>query len=202
MDNRHIAAMLFNIATVLDMAQDNIYRVRAYHRAARRILALPEEAAAIVARGDELPLPGVGARIRRKLAELIASDRLAFYDELLEDQIPDGVRALMALDGVGPKTAYRLHDELGLSGPRDVLSAAERGKISALFGFGALREARLAEAARAVTLLHMAPAAGDRLEASGPRGTTGDGRDALAPRGTTGGWQEVGAASGDSARVA
>src|SRR5579885_2518704 len=40
MTNRHIAATLFNIATILDLAQDNIYRVRAYRYAARRILAL------------------------------------------------------------------------------------------------------------------------------------------------------------------
>lgn len=150
MDNRHIAAVLFNIATVLDMAQDNIYRVRAYRRAARRILTLPEEAAAIAARGEELPLPGVGTRIRRKLAELILSNRLNFYDELLEEHLPDAVRALMSLDGVGPITAQRLHDELGLADPRDVVDAAERGKIRTLYGFGPRSEARLAGAARDV----------------------------------------------------
>ncbi|MDB5058651.1 MAG: hypothetical protein JWO59_2123, partial [Chloroflexi bacterium] len=82
--NRRIANMLFNIATILDIAQDNIYRVRAYRYAARRILALREDAAVIVARGEELQLPGVGKRIRNKLAEFISSGRLAFYDDLLE----------------------------------------------------------------------------------------------------------------------
>src|SRR5690349_593834 len=100
MNNRQIAGILFNIATILDMAQDNIYRVRAYRRAARRILALREPAEAIVARGEQLPLPGVGERIRRKLAELIASGGLAFYDELLEDQ-PEHLRSLLRIDGIG-----------------------------------------------------------------------------------------------------
>ena len=149
MTNRQIAEVLFNIATLLDMAQDNLYRVRAYHRAARRIVALPEEAAAIVARGEELPLPGVGKRIRRKLAEMLASNRLSFYDELLDD-LPAAMQALMALDGVGPKTAQRLIEELDFSGARDVLRAAEGGKIRALYGFGARREANLASAARAL----------------------------------------------------
>src|SRR5579871_3613271 len=138
-----MAEMLFNIATVLDMAQDNIYRVRAYRRAARRLLVLGEEAAAIAARGEELPLPGVGARIRRKLAELINTDRLTFYEELLAD-LPPYVGALMQLERVGPKTAQRLHDELGLCTPQDVIAAAERGKIKALYGFGERREERLA----------------------------------------------------------
>jgi DNA polymerase/3'-5' exonuclease PolX len=147
MTNRHIAALLFNIATLLDMAQDNVYRVRAYRRAARRILALPEEATAIVARGEELPLPGVGERLRCKLAELIATGSLNFYDELLED-LPLPVRALMALDGIGPKLAQRLHAELGLSTAQDLLAAAERGKIRTLYGFGVRRELNLARAAR------------------------------------------------------
>lgn len=147
MTNRRIAEILFNIATLLDMSQDNLYRVRAYRRAARRMLALPEEASAIVARGEDLPLPGVGARIRRKLAELIATDTLTFYQELLED-LPLPLRSLMALEGVGPKTAQRLHAELGLASCHDVVRAAAAGRIRTLYGFGARREALLAQAAR------------------------------------------------------
>lgn len=148
MTNRDIAAVLFNIATMLDMAQDNIYRIRAYRRAARRMLVLPEDATAILARGEELPLPGVGQRIRRKLGELILSGSLRFYDELLDDQ-PEHMRALMALDGVGPRTAQRLHDELGITTPAEVVGAAESARIRTLFGFGARRETLLAGAARA-----------------------------------------------------
>ena len=150
MTNHQIAAILFNIATLLDTAQDNVYRVRAYRRAARRILALPEEATAIVARGEELPLPGVGERLRRKLAELISTGTLNFYDELLED-LPLPVRTLMALDGIGPKIAQRLHGELGISTAQDLVAAAERGKIRELYGFGARSEVKLARAARSAT---------------------------------------------------
>jgi len=149
MTNREMAMMLFNIATLLDMAQDNVYRVRAYRRAARRLLSLREEAAAIVARGEALPLPGVGARIRRKLAALLDAGAMTFYDELVEDA-PPAVRALMAVEGVGPKTALRLSDGLGVATPRELLAAAESGKIRALYGFGPHREALLAEAARAL----------------------------------------------------
>jgi DNA polymerase/3'-5' exonuclease PolX len=146
--NRRIAGMLFNIATILDSAQDNIYRVRAYQRAARRILTLHEDAEAIVARGEELPLPGVGTRIRKKLAEVIGSGRLAFYEDLLEDQ-PDHIRALMAVDGIGPKTAERLHAGLGVRTVDELIDAAERKQVQRLFGFGEVREAGLAQAARA-----------------------------------------------------
>jgi DNA polymerase/3'-5' exonuclease PolX len=147
--NRCIANVLFNIATILDDAQDNIYRVRAYRRAARRVLALREDAAVTMARGEELPLPGVGKRIRKKLAELIGTGRLAFYDDLLADQ-PSHIRALMAVDGIGPKIAMRLYDGLGVQTVEDLIAAAERRQVQMLFGFGAVREASLAQSARAI----------------------------------------------------
>ncbi|MGH2411612.1 MAG: helix-hairpin-helix domain-containing protein [Chloroflexota bacterium] len=147
--NRRIANILFNIATILDLAEDNIYRVRAYRHAARRILALREDAAAILARGEELPLEGVGKRVRVKLAELITSGRLAFYEDLLEDQ-PEHIRALMAVEGIGPKTAQRLYAGLGVRTVGDLIAAAERQQVQTLFGFGKVREASLAQAARTV----------------------------------------------------
>ena len=155
--NRRIANILFNIATILDLAEDNIYRVRAYRRAARRVLALREDAALILARGEELPLAGVGKRVRVKLAELITSGRLAFYEELLEDQ-PPHIRALMAVEGIGPKTAQRLHAGLGVRTVGELIVAAERQQVQTLFGFSAVREANLARAARAVAgrLAHVA----------------------------------------------
>src|SRR6185312_14903879 len=147
--NRRIANILFNIATILDLAQDNIYRVRAYHRAARRILALREDAAAIMARGEELYLPGVGKLIRQKLTELITTGRLSFYEDLLEDQ-PAHIRALMAVDGIGPKTAHRLYVGLGVQSVDDLIAATEGNQLQMLFGFGEVREANLAREARSL----------------------------------------------------
>ncbi len=79
---------------------------------------------------------------------MIDAGAMAFYDELLEDQSAP-VRALMALDGIGPKTALRLTMELGVTTPEELVAAAESGKIHDLYGFGARREALLAAAARA-----------------------------------------------------
>jgi DNA polymerase (family 10) len=154
--NRQIAAMLFNIATLLDMAHDNRYRIRAYRRAARRVLALREPATDIVARGEALPLPGVGERLRRKLAELIATGALTFYEELLADQ-PAHLQALLRVEGLGPKLADRLHRDLGISSAGDVVAAARDGQIRTVYGFGERREAALAEAAAVANgLTHVA----------------------------------------------
>jgi DNA polymerase (family 10) len=150
--NKDAADVLFNVATILEMAEDNPYRIRVYRRAARLLLGRRDGAAVPLSEGKagmELELPGLGLRLRRKLGELLSTGRMRFYVELCAD-LPDDVATLMALPTIGPKTAMRLHEELGLSTPADVLAAADAGKIRALYGFGERRERQLRDAATAV----------------------------------------------------
>src|SRR2546428_6092349 len=60
--NRQIAEVLSGIASVLEIQNSNPYRIQAYRNAARGILDLHESAAAILARGESLPVPGLGTR--------------------------------------------------------------------------------------------------------------------------------------------
>jgi DNA polymerase (family 10) len=150
--NREAATLLFNVATILELAEDNPYRIRAYRRAARMLLTQPLDARAPLVdgkTGPELDLPGLGERLRRKLGELLTTGRMRFYVELCAD-LPDEIAGLMAIPEVGPKTARRLHEELGLSTPREVAEAAAAGRIRTLYGFGERRERQLAEGARRV----------------------------------------------------
>ena len=50
MTNREIAAVLFNISTILTTQIGNPYRIRAYRRAARNLLRMREQIAQRVAR--------------------------------------------------------------------------------------------------------------------------------------------------------
>ncbi|CAA9555324.1 MAG: conserved hypothetical protein [uncultured Thermomicrobiales bacterium] len=144
--NRDAADLLFNVATILELAEDNPYRVRAYRRAARLLLRSREDARIKLTDGKELDLPGLGPRLRRKLGELISTGRMGFYVELCADLPPDIAR-LMLIPHVGPKTALRLHEELGLVDAAGVYAAAQAGKIRALYGFGEKRERQLLDGA-------------------------------------------------------
>lgn len=147
--NRDAANVLFNVATILELAEDNPYRVRAYRRAARLLLRNREDVRLRLTQDKELDLPGLGPRLRKKLGELFSTGHLRFYVELCAD-LPQDVKNLMEIPGVGPKTAYRLHEELGLSSARDVYLAAQQGKIRQLYGFGPKRERQLLEGAARV----------------------------------------------------
>lgn len=147
--NTDAAKLLFNVATILELAEDNPYRIRAYRRAARLLLSRPAgEPVKLVdgRKGRELDLPGLGERLRRKLGELLSTGRMTFYVELCAE-LPDAIASLMQIPQIGPKTARRLHEELGLSDARDVAEAAKAGRIRTLYGFGVRRERQLLEGA-------------------------------------------------------
>ncbi len=147
--NHRAAEILFNVATMLELAEDNPYRIRAYRQAARNLLRTRQDILSMLTDEQELALPGIGVRLRRKLGELVATGRMGFYVELCGD-LPPAVEALMTIPGVGPKTAHRLSSELDLSTPTDVVAAAEAGRIRTLPGFGAQSEANLRAAAGAL----------------------------------------------------
>ncbi len=148
--NHKIAEVLFNIATLLEMQEANSYRIAAYRRAARGLLALEEPAAHMIARGEPLNIPGVGERLRRKITELIVSGRMTFYDDLCEASLPEDVRDLMRVAHVGPRTALRLSGQFGIHSVAQLYDAATNHRLRNAFGFGPRSEERLAEGALAL----------------------------------------------------
>src|SRR5919205_3855182 len=112
------------------------------------MLALPVEADRFTNADGELQLPWLGPRLRRKLGELVTRGRMQFHDDLLAE-LPRPLRELLAVPGVGPKTAQRLIDELGIRSVRGLARAARQGRLQKLRGFGPARERRLGLAAEA-----------------------------------------------------
>jgi DNA polymerase/3'-5' exonuclease PolX len=148
--NRQIAEVLAGIADVLEAQNGNPYRIQAYRNAARGILDLQEAAADILARGEALSVPGLGERLRKRIAELIQTGTITFHNGFAPQTLPAGVRALMAIEHIGPYTAIRLYEELGIDSPEKLWWAAQQQHIRRLSGFGPRSEARLKEAVRLI----------------------------------------------------
>lgn len=144
--NRQVAEVLSNIAEILEIQNGNLYRIQAYRNAARGILALEEPASAILARGESLPVAGLGQRLHRRIAELVETGTMTFYSDLCLQSLPRGVRALLAVHYVGINTAVRLYQELDIDTPEKLWNAARQQRIRKLYGFGPRSEARLQEA--------------------------------------------------------
>jgi DNA polymerase (family 10) len=141
--NRQIAEALSSIAALLESQNANPYRVQAYRNAARGILELHEPASEIIRRGEMLPVPGLGRRLQFRVAEFVHTGTMTFYNDLFMQSLPPAVRRLMAIEHVGPRTAIRLYEELGIQTPDQLWWAAHQKRIRTLHGFGARSEARL-----------------------------------------------------------
>src|SRR6266702_3090857 len=94
--NRQIAQVLSSIASLLEFQNANPYRIQAYRNAARGVLDLQEPAAAIIGRGERLPVDGLGRRLQMRIAELVQTGTMTFYNDLCMQSLPAGARALMA----------------------------------------------------------------------------------------------------------
>lgn len=144
--NRQIAEVLSNIADLLAFQNGNPYRIQAYRNAARGILDLPEPAADILARGEELPVSGLGERLRARIAELVEIGIMTIQNGICMQTLPPGVRSLMTVEHIGPYMAIRLYEELGIDTLEKLWWAAQQQRIRHLPGFGARSEARIKEA--------------------------------------------------------
>ena len=145
--NRQIAEALSSIAELLEYQNANPYRIQGYRNAARGILELHEPAAEIIRRGEILPVPGLGRRLQFRIVELIHTGTMTFYNDLFIQSLPPAVRRLMAVEHVGPRSAIRLYEELGITTPEQLWWAAHQQRIRKLRGFGVRSEARLKTAA-------------------------------------------------------
>jgi DNA polymerase (family 10) len=164
--NREIADVFTTIADTMEVLGEDVFRTRAYRRASEAIADLPVPLATLRAQGELIAVPGIGKAIADKIAELLDTGQLAFY-ERLRAKVPAGVLELLRVPNVGPRTAGRLYTELGITSIAGLKAAAEGGKLNGVKGFGPktvatlLRDIAAAETRDQRTLLFEALRAAD-----------------------------------------
>lgn len=134
--NHDIAEVFSTIADLMEILDEDRFRVQAYRRAGDAIRDLPAPLATYRTRGELEQIPGVGKAIAEKIGELLDTGELQYYLRL-QEKVPPGVRELLRVPGVGPRTAGRLYRELGITSLAELQAAAEGGRLATLKGFGA-----------------------------------------------------------------
>lgn len=136
MKNAAIAKVFRDIADLLELRGEDAFKVRAYQKAVRAIEHFPKEMQAMVEEGEDLrEIPGVGQAIAKKARELVTTGRLNYYEDL-KSQFPEGITSLLAIPGIGPKTASRLCSELGIASVDALERATVDGRIAGMFRLG------------------------------------------------------------------
>jgi len=145
-DNARIAAVFEEIADLLEVQDENPFRIRAYRNAARMVGQQGPEFAARAARGEPLAkMFGIGADLDAKIHEIARTGSCALLREL-RDAVPRGTSSLLHIPGLGPKKVHLLGEQLGVHSPTDLVAALKSGRLRELRGFGPKTEERLREA--------------------------------------------------------
>ena len=142
MNNREVAQTFADIADMLAIRGDNIHRVLAYRRAAEAIQNLGQDVNQVYAAGKLTDIPGIGQRLADKIAEMLATGRLSFYDQLAQE-VPPSLIDLLRVEGIGPKRAWQLYETLGVTNLAALKAAAQAGKLRELPKMGAKSEAKI-----------------------------------------------------------
>ena len=137
MENLDIARVLGEVADLLEIQGANPFRIRAYRGAVRTVEGLTRPLSQMVEEGEDLTeLQGVGKQVDAHIRELLQTGELTVLDEITET-VPRSLVELTRLDGVGPKKAKKLWEELGVESVAMLESEIEKGTVQELAGFGA-----------------------------------------------------------------
>jgi DNA polymerase (family 10) len=144
LDNLAIARVLAEIADLLEIKGENPFKIRAYRNAAESITHAPAPVGGM-ADADMRALPGIGKDLAAKIRELLNTGSIEYHQDLLQE-FPPSILDMLHLQGVGPKTVAVLYRELGIRTLDDLQQAAREGRLRALKGMGAKKEAQILKA--------------------------------------------------------
>jgi DNA polymerase (family 10) len=141
MKNQLVATILNQVADLMEIDEVD-FRTKAYRRAAHTVYNLSEDIEDIKNAGKLQELPGVGAKIAGKIDEIVETGSLE-YLENLKKKFPVDYDALMAVEGLGPRSIKQLYRELGIKNLDDLEKNAKRHRIRRLKGMGDITEKKI-----------------------------------------------------------
>jgi len=131
MQNQDIANIFHEIADILEMLEENSFRIRSYRNAAQVLGNLPRDISEIDKEGKLKEIPGIGSSIAEKIDEVLKTGTCKFHQELLKS-IPHGLLDIMKIPGMGPKSAVLVYKELKVDSVEKLRKAAKAGKLASL----------------------------------------------------------------------
>ncbi len=144
MINPLIVEIFDDIALLLELQDDNPFRIRAYRRASLNVQALSEDLTQIAERGELQSIPGIGVDLANKIKEYIATGKVKFYEELRK-KTPAFLLEMLDIPGVGPKTAKAIFEKLKPKNLKELEAMGRAGKIRKLPGMKEKTEQNILE---------------------------------------------------------
>jgi DNA polymerase (family 10) len=143
--NAQVAEQFDLLADLLELEGEQQFRVLAYRRAADTIRASGSPIAQLAVDGKAKDLPGIGQTIQSKIVQIVDKGEIEALTKR-KATIPAGVADFLRIPALGPKTARRIWQDLGIETVGDLRKAAEAQQLRTLPGLGAKTEERILKA--------------------------------------------------------
>jgi DNA polymerase (family 10) len=138
MENLAIARIFSEIADLLEIKNENPFKIRAYRNAAETI-AHATEKLSYCTEEQLRAISGIGKELAAKIREIAESGEIRYHRDLLE-QFPPTILDLLRLQGVGPKTVALLYTQAGIRTLDELEAACKDGRLRELKGMGKKKE--------------------------------------------------------------
>jgi DNA polymerase (family 10) len=140
-NNEKTAALLEQIADLLEAQKANVHRVRAYRTGAQSIRNSERSVVEMVEEDDDLVelqnLHGIGKGLARTIAEYVETGRSSLLDRLTGEVSPEDL--FLTVPGIGETLAHRIVEELDIHTLEELELAAHDGRLEEIDGFGEKR---------------------------------------------------------------
>ena len=143
MDNREVAEILEEMATLMELNGEGGFRIRAYTNAARSIESLREPVATLAAEGKLDSVRGIGKGLAGRITGLVETGRLPGLEEL-KASVPEGLMEMTEVPGLGAKRVRAIYEKLGIVDIDALSRACDSGELEAMSGFGRKTADRIA----------------------------------------------------------
>src|SRR5213592_4387659 len=143
--NEQLAEQFDLLADLIELDGGDSFRVGAYRKAAARIRETPSSVAQLALEGRAKDLQGIGKTIEGKIVEVVEDGEIHALTKR-KAEVPAEVATFMRLPGLGPKTARRLWQELGITTVDALKAAAETQQLRGHAGIGPGTEEKIAVA--------------------------------------------------------
>jgi DNA polymerase (family X) len=131
--NQEVAELLDRLGELVEANGEDRFKVIAYRRAATSVRNMDDDVERLWKDGRLEEIRYVGVGIAKKIDEFLRTGKLGVLEELAA-KTPPGVPKLMKVQGIGPRTAYRLSHGLGINSVEELAKALEGGRLDGEFG--------------------------------------------------------------------
>jgi DNA polymerase (family 10) len=135
MDKKAVGQVLEQIASFLELKNENPFRVRAFRTAARAVAGFPGDLREALESGALAATKGVGPATLQIVSEIVTTGRAGLLEELRE-QIPPGLVEMLAISGLGVAKIRQIHEVLDIDSLPELEAAAHDGRLAKLPRFG------------------------------------------------------------------